>query len=241
MKPKIKILYEDEAIVIINKPPRFLTIPDRYAHQLASVYGFLKQRYGEIFIVHRLDRETSGILCFARTREAHRDLSRKFEARTVDKIYLALIDGHILQKEGIIDKPIAESLVRQGKMVINKRGKPSVTIYKVIEEFRQFSLLEAQIKTGRTHQIRVHLESIGNPLAIDAVYGLRKELLLSTIKRNKYKIGKNQEERPLMTRSTLHAYSLAFLHPTTQTPIAFKAELPKDFKAVVKQLRKWGR
>ncbi len=142
-------------------------------------------------------------------------------------------------EEGLINKPIA--LHKNGKrMLITRGGKESITEYKVIKKYKNFSLVEAHILTGRMHQIRIHFESIGYPLAVDAIYGKREGFYLSEIKKSKYRLGKNQEERALIERVILHAYRLSFQHPTTQEQLSFEAPLPKDFKAVVQQLDKWG-
>ncbi len=240
MKSKVEIVYHDEAVIVVNKPPNYLSIPDRYAPQLPNVLGFLKSQFEEVFTVHRIDKPTSGIMCFARTAEAHKELSNQFQERTVQKIYLALVDGKPLKKEGIIDKPIAQNKVNAAKMIIADRGKPSVTHFKVVEEFRQYALVEAEIKTGRTHQIRVHFLSMGHPLAIDELYGKREKIYLSEVKSN-YNIGKFEDEQPIMSRTTLHANRLTFNHPTTGELMHFEAPLHKDFAALMKQLRKWGR
>jgi 23S rRNA pseudouridine1911/1915/1917 synthase len=242
MKKDIEILYHDDTIVIVSKPSGVLTIPDRFDATKINLYHTLQQLFGEIFIVHRIDRETSGIVCFARTAEAHKHLSRQFEGRTSEKFYLALVEGKMHAQEGIIDKPIAESMTEPGKMVIAKRGKESVTHWHVLEEFRHYTLVEAEIKTGRMHQIRIHLQSDGYPLAIDSTYGKKDKFLLSDVKLNKFKSGKfSEEERPLMSRTTLHAYRLVLEHPATGERMNFICEPPKDFQAVLNQLRKWGK
>lgn len=240
MKTKVEIIYHDDSIIIVNKPPNFLSIPDRYAPQLPNVLGYLRDKFEEVFTVHRLDKPTSGVMCFAKTAEAHRIISKQFQERSISKIYLALVDGKPLRKEGVIDKPIAQNQVNSSKMIIAERGKASITEYKVIEEFKHYALVEADIKTGRTHQIRVHFQSIGHPLAIDELYGKREELYLSEIKSH-YNMGKFETERPLMSRTTLHANRLTILHPVTGKTLAFEAPLHKDFAAIVKQLRKWGK
>lgn len=238
MKKKIEIIYQDEAIIIVNKPPNFLTVPDRFAHKLPSVYKELQKLYEEVFIVHRLDRETSGILCFAKTKEAHKHLCKQFEERSSVKIYLALVEGILKKNEGIIDGKLAEDPYKPGKMkVVPKKGKASRTDYKVIEQFKYYCLLEANIKTGRQHQIRVHMEHIGHPLMIDPLYNNKTAFYLSQIKR-KLNRGKFEEERPLMSRHTLHARYLKIKHPESGEYIEFNADLPKDFKAVLQQLRK---
>ncbi|MEM7104971.1 MAG: RluA family pseudouridine synthase [Bacteroidota bacterium] len=239
MKSKTEVLFEDEGIVVINKPANFLTIPDRYKPDLPNLYHFLQDKYGEIFIVHRLDRETSGIIIFAKTAEVHRTLSLVFERRQIEKEYLAIVEGNFMKKEGKIDRPIAKSKSGSGKMVIHKRGKLSLSEYEVIEEFKHYSFIKVRIHTGRQHQVRVHMKAIGHPLAVDALYNNKSEFYLSQIKRN-YKVNHDGQERPLMGRTSLHAANLKLKHPISGEPIEFSAEPPKDFKAVLNQLRKWA-
>jgi RluA family pseudouridine synthase len=233
------VIYEDDHLLIVNKPAGLLTIPDR-AGNTDNLLHRLQQHYGMVMTVHRLDRETSGILCFARNEAAHRHLSIQFERHTSDKFYIALTDGVVHHDEGEIDKPIGEHPVIPGKMTISNAGKPSLTFYRVQERFNRYTLVEVQIKTGRTHQIRVHFQSIGYPLAVDALYGRRSAFLLSELKGKKYKNGKySEEERPIMSRTTLHAARLRIDHPVTGARMEWTAELPKDFTAVLSQIRKW--
>ncbi len=235
-----ELLYEDECLIVVGKPAGLLTIPDRMGNK-DSLLGMLEKKYGKVFVVHRLDRETSGVLCFARTEQAHRHLSMQFERHTTDKFYFALIDGVLHHEEGEIDKPIGEHPTAAGKMTVTNSGKPSLTFYRVAERFKRYTLAEVLIKTGRTHQIRVHFQSIGYSLAVDALYGRRAAFYLSEIKGKSYKSGKHsEEERPLMERTSLHAARLRLDHPVTGERMEFIAELPKDFAAVLSQLRKWG-
>ncbi len=235
-----ELIYKDEHILVVAKPAGLLTIPDRFGNQ-ESLVAALQIKYGKVFIVHRLDRETSGILCFARNEAAHRHLSLQMEHHTADKFYLALLDGVLHHEEGKIDKPIGEHYHIPGKMAVTNSGKASLTFYRSIERFQRFTLVEAQIKTGRTHQIRVHFQSIGYPLAIDALYGRRAQFFLSEIKGKKYKSGKfTEEERPIMERTSLHAARLRIQHPATGEIMEFSTKLPKDFAALLNQLRKWG-
>lgn len=236
-----ELLHADEHLLVVQKPAGLLTIPDRIHPERDNLLGLLQRKFERVMTVHRLDRETSGILCFARNEEAHRNLSIQFEKHTVDKFYHALLDGVLHHDEGEIDKPIGEHPVIPGKMITSNSGKPSLTFYRALERFNNFTLVEALIKTGRTHQIRVHFQSIGYPLAVDALYGRRDAFLLSEIKGKKYKTGKyTDEERPLMSRTTLHASRLRLDHPATGERLQFTTELPKDFAALLNQLRKWG-
>ena len=236
------IFYEDEHLLVVNKPSGLLTIPDRFGNK-ESLQAELEKRYGKVFVVHRLDRETSGILCFARNEAAHRHLSMQFEHHSTDKFYHALVDGVLHHDEGEINKPIGEHPTIPGKMVVASWGKPSLTFYRALEHFTHFTLVETLIKTGRTHQIRVHLQHIGYPLAVDAVYGRREAFFLSEIKGKKYKSGKftDEEEKPLMARSSLHSSRLRLDHPVTEERLEFRSELPKDFAAVISQLKKWDK
>ncbi len=242
MKSKIEIIQEDKLLLIVNKPANLLTIPDRFAADKPNLLTMLSEYYSEkIWVVHRLDRETSGIICFAKTEEAHKHLSQQFFNRTVDKIYLALVDGKPNPPEGTIDAPIGPHPTLPGKMTVIRTGKPAVTDYNIIEVFKAFSLVEANIHTGRTHQIRVHFKHIGHPLAVDPLYGKRAAFYLSEVKHRGYQLGKFQEERPLMSRTTLHAYQLTVNHPITNERLTFTAPISKDFQAIINQLQKWGK
>lgn len=239
-KQRPEIIYADEALLLIDKPPGMLSIPDRFTPEKPNLLSWLRSRYAEVYTVHRLDKETSGIICFARTEDDHRQLSLQFEQRKVDKRYLALLDGRVQPEKGVIDQPIISHPTRAGLMMPSKKGKAAVTRYQLLEQWEQFSWVEAEILTGRTHQIRVHFQSIGFPLAVDAWYGRREELFLSEIKGKRYRLGKEQTERPLLSRCSLHAHQLALLHPRTGKKLVAEAPLPKDLQAVLKQLQKWA-
>ena len=238
---QFEIIYEDEDLMVINKPAKILSIPDRYIPEKPNLKDLLSEKKGRIFTVHRLDKDTSGIICFAKNEEAHQSLSLQFENRTVEKYYQSIVEGRVLQTEGRIEQPIAADPNKPGKMIISRKGKASITEYEMIEQFKNFSLLSAKILTGRTHQIRVHFSFIGHPLAIDPIYGKREAFFLSEIKRKRYRLGKNQEERPLISRLTLHAQQLKLNHPITKERLTFEAEFPKDLRAMVNQLKKWNK
>jgi 23S rRNA pseudouridine955/2504/2580 synthase/23S rRNA pseudouridine1911/1915/1917 synthase len=235
--PSLQIIYEDDDLVVLNKPSGLLSIPDRFDAGQASLKQMLVARYGHIFVVHRIDRDTSGIIIFAKNETAHRFYSMAFEDKQISKKYLGLVLGTPFPLEGTIDKPIANHPVVKGKMVVYRGGKPSVTHYRTIEKLGPYSLVEFEIETGRTHQIRVHMQELGNPLVCDPLYGNGEPVLLSRIKR-KYNLSKAQEEEiPMLNRLALHAASLDL--PTMNGErLQVAADLFKDMQATLIQLRK---
>lgn len=231
------ILYEDDDLIAVNKPAGMLTIPDRHDGELQSLRGILQKQYGKIWVVHRLDKETTGVIVFAKNEAAHKYLSKLFEGRDIEKIYLGLVLGKLVQERGTIDAPIAENTARLGTMLIHKRGKASTTDYVVQQSFSQYSLLQFTLHTGRTHQIRVHCQYIGHPIVCDDVYGDGKSVLLSSIKKKFRLSKKEEEERPLLSRLALHASRLSFATMNGET-LKLVAPLPKDMQAVLNQLEK---
>lgn len=240
MKPEI--IYEDAALVIVNKPSGLLTIPDRHNPEKANLQDQLARKYEKIFTVHRLDRETSGIICFTRTAEAHAALSKAFQERTVEKKYLAVVNGNLLKEEDTIITGLAPDPVNPGKMKVTKGGKKSITSYKVLEKFKACNFVEASIMTGRMHQIRVHFKSIGHPCYVDKLYGKNEAIYIRDIKQRNLNTSKNPDEveMPLISRTTLHASQLKIDHPVTGMTMTFEAPLPKDMRALLNQLRKWA-
>jgi 23S rRNA pseudouridine1911/1915/1917 synthase len=239
MKLEEHIILEDEHIVSINKPAGLLTIPDREGKDI-SLKQLLKNKYGEIFTVHRLDKETSGVVVFAKTEEAHKHLSQQFENRETQKLYNGLILGKPFETGGTIDEPISEHPHKKGLMTVYKKGKESITEYEVLESFRFFSWMKFRILTGRTHQIRVHMKHIGNPIVCDPLYGDGKPVFISQIKHN-YKLSQSaEEERPILNRLALHAYQLSFAGLNAKQ-YQLEAPLPKDLRALLSQLAKWKR
>jgi 23S rRNA pseudouridine955/2504/2580 synthase/23S rRNA pseudouridine1911/1915/1917 synthase len=237
----IEVIYEDEDLIIVNKPSGLRVIPDRFDQSLPSLNRQLEARLGsKIWVVHRLDKDTSGVICFAKNEQSHRYLSMLFQDHNIGKFYAGLVSGIVIPAEGRIESPIGEHPAVFGKMAVSKKGKLAVTDYKVAEQWPLYSLVQFQIHTGRTHQIRVHMQSIGHPIVCDELYGDGKPFLLSVIKK-KYNLSKKEEaEKPLMNRLALHAYRLQFTKEDG-TEITADAPIPKDIAACVKQLNKWAK
>lgn len=233
---KFDIIFQNEHFIAINKPAGLLSIPDRFGKD-PSLKTLLIEKFGKIFTVHRLDKETSGLIVFAKDETTHKYLSQLFESHEVEKYYLGLVMGTLINKKGTIDVPIMEHPGKSTLMMIHKKGKPSVTDYEMVEEFGLYSLVQFRIHTGRTHQIRVHMKHLGNSILCDDLYGDGQPILLSSIKR-KYKLSKSEfEERPLLNRLALHSFQLNF---TDAQGVRHELEAPlaKDMKALLQQLRK---
>lgn len=236
MKVSELIIAEDDNWVAINKPSGLLSIPDREGKEV-SLKVMLKEKYGDIFTVHRIDRDTSGLIVFAKNELTHKHLSKQFETRQTKKIYTGLVIGSLAEKKGSINAPIAEHPALNGTMIIHRKGKESLTDYEVVEDFGIYSLVQFQIHTGRTHQIRVHMKELGHPVVCDAVYGDGKPLLISGIKK-KYNLSKNElEEKPILGRLALHAFQLSFTDVVGKT-IELEAPMHKDMRATLQQLEK---
>lgn len=232
------IIIENDDFIALNKPSGLLSIPDREGKE-TSLKVILKEKYGNIFTVHRLDRDTSGLIVFAKNEQTHKQLSSQFEERTTRKIYLGLVMGTPSEKTGSISAPISEHPARNGTMIVHRKGKESLTDYEVMESFGVYSWVKFRIHTGRTHQVRVHAKELGHPIVCDPVYGDGKPVLLSSLKHKKFKLSKNElEERPLLNRLALHASQLLFKNNAGET-IDLEAPLPKDLKALLQQLHKW--
>jgi len=233
---KLEIIFENEYFVVINKPSGLLSIPDRFGKEI-SLKDILKEKYGNIFTVHRLDKDTSGVIIFAKNEITHKDLSQLFEGREVEKFYLGLVHGSLMSPKGSIDASMMEHPAKNGTMIAHTKGKPALTDYEVIEPFKSYSWMQFQIHTGRTHQIRVHLKHIGHSIVCDSLYGDGAPILLSTIKRN-FKLAKvADEEKPMLGRLGLHSWKIMFT--LNNENFAFEAEVPKDIRALLQQLRKW--
>jgi RluA family pseudouridine synthase len=241
----LPVLCEDDSLIAIDKSPGLASVPERGADNWPLMGMLIHHastcplcRSASRFrIVHRLDRDTSGVLVLAKTVAAERALAAAFAGRDVDKRYLALVSGEPPADEGSVDAPLAPASRPKGAMAVRPGGKPSVTLWRVVERFRGFALLEARPLTGRTHQIRVHLAHVGMPLAVDPLYADTTALFLSSFKRRYRRSG---EERALISRLTLHCASLSFPHPVTAHPVSIESPLPSDFSLALKSLRKWA-
>lgn len=232
-KSALSIIHEDDRIIVVDKPAGLLSVPDRYDRKIPNVFDLLTQMKGKVYGVHRLDRDTSGLLLFGKDLDTYSILSTLLEKHKIDKHYAALAMGQPHDDHGVIDLPIMKH-ERKHLMIISASGKSAETHYKIVERLGPFSLLDLRLVTGRTHQIRIHLSALGHPLLVDPLYGSKDSFFLSSVKKN-YR-GERDEERPILTRTPLHAHKLKF----TLEGEAYDLEspLPKDMRATLSQLRK---
>ena len=228
-----QVLFEDDHLLVIDKPQGVSVLPGRGGER-TLLQGILHHNQGRYrpHVVHRLDRQTSGVMVVAKHKRAAALLSKAFEKREVQKEYLAFVQGVPHPEKGSITLPI--------RLPQSRKPKPSETEYELLEHYGRFSLLLVRPKTGRMHQIRIHLQAIGHPLLVDPVYGGQKAFYLSQIKAF-YKKKKGEEERPLISRLTLHSFRLGFPHPHTGEWQVWEAPLPKDLQILQQKLRKYGK
>ncbi len=235
------VIHQDAHIVVLNKAPGLLVAQDRWdpdAPRLDAIASATLCGEGErLYAVHRIDKDTSGLIVYAKTEEAHRALSMSFERREVDKTYHALVHGRPAWDETEVDIPLRADADVQHRTVRDRReGKPSVTVFRNIGPCGPFSWIEARPLTGRTHQIRAHLLLSGLTIACDPLYGDGQPLYLSKIKRSWR--GDSYEERPILARLALHAWRISFAHPVSGGRVSFEAPYPKDLDTTRKQLAK---
>ena len=231
-------IYSDDSIVVLNKMSGILIAADRYDENAPRLDLLAQEEFGRLYAVHRIDKDTSGIIIYARTAEAHKNLSEQFEKRLVNKTYHALVYGHPLWQELTVDLALQpDGDARHRTVVSKKNGKPSVTDFTNLGSCGPYSWIIAKPKTGRTHQIRAHLAANGFSIVCDPLYGgNQKPVRLSEIKR-KWN-GDEDKERPLLSRLALHAYKIEFTHPASGEKVCFTAPYPKDMEATRKQLAK---
>jgi len=232
-----EIVSEDDRILVLNKPPGLLVIPDRFRHELPNLYRILQEELGKIFVVYQIDKETSGIIVFAKTTEAHAVMSSQFENRLVERTYSGIVLGAPASEDGQIDLPLEEMPRNPGVMRVNREsGMEAVTRYVVVERFQGYSFLELSPKTCRLHQMRVHLQALGIPLIADRLYGDGRGFYLSDVKPGYRSAG---DEKPLLDRTALHASIVSLTHPHTGERASYSAALPKDMVSVLRYLMKF--
>jgi 23S rRNA pseudouridine1911/1915/1917 synthase len=239
----LDVLYQDEHLVVVNKPPGMVVHPAK-GHWSGTLAGALQFHFGPTLsttgglsrpgIVHRLDRDTSGAIIVARNDQAHAKLARQFAARSIEKEYFAVVCGSPQRDRDFIDCPIGFHPHVREKMAIRRDqsdSRPAQTFYEVLERFDGFAALRVLPKTGRTHQIRVHLNHVGCPVLCDRQYGGRSRITRGEIRRDP------TDATVLLERQALHARRLRFAHPATGQPLEIEAPLPADIAAVLAELR----
>jgi len=212
----LEIIHQDSHILVLAKPPGLAVLPGGWGEQMPCLKGMIEAQYGKIWVVHRLDKVTSGVMVFARTAEAHRALNGQFERHTVEKIYHAIVEGLPPWETHTARHMLQANIGRAHRtVVVRKRGKRSETYFKVLKRGQEQAFLEAQPRTGRTHQVRAHLAALGYPLLGDPLYGA--------------------PETDLIARPALHAYSLSFVHPGSGNRVSYQAPAPVDFQLAMER------
>ena len=213
----MKILHQDESILVVDKPAGLPVLPDGWKRDAPYLLKMLEADHGKLWVVHRLDKTTSGVMVFARSAETHRALNIQFENQEAEKVYHAIVEGNPKWNEKIAKHPLRVNVGHKHRTAVDdKYGKPSETQFKVLKRYQASALIEARPKTGRTHQIRVHAYALGHPLLGDLLYGA--------------------EETNVITRTALHAYSLT-VHIDGESRM-FKAPYPDDFQMALERLKR---
>lgn len=213
----MQIIHADDHILVIDKPAGIPVLPDGWEEDAPYLVKMLEEEFGKVWIVHRLDKITSGMMVFARDKESHRALNMQFENHEVEKVYHAILEGNPKWAEKTAKHPLRVNAGHKHRtMVDDRNGKPSETRFKILRRGQAHSWAEAKPMTGRTHQVRVHAYALGHPLAGDVLYGA--------------------SESKIIARPALHAYSLTFTHPATNERVTFTAEHPQDFAIALKHL-----
>jgi len=242
----LDILYEDDWLAAINKPPGMVVHPAK-GHWSGTLTAALQFHFNKLStaggstrpgVVHRLDRDTSGVIVIAKDDRVHRHLAAQFETRTIEKEYFAIVTGLPDRDRDWVDQPIGLHPYQREKMAIrhnDPNSREARSFYEVIERFDSFATMRVLPKTGRTHQIRVHLQSIGCPVLCDRFYGARAMITRGEIRNDA------SDTTPLLERQALHAMRLSLTHPETGEPITFEAPLPADLQGVLAELQSYRR
>jgi 23S rRNA pseudouridine1911/1915/1917 synthase len=242
----LDIVYEDEHLLVVNKPAGMVTHP-AYGHYTGTLVNALLFHCGQLAdashplragIVHRLDKETSGLLVVAKTDTAHTFLAKQFAKRTIEREYWAIVWGTFRSLKGMIDAPLGRSKKDRKKFAVTRDGKHAATEYEVVEQWNSVALVRLKLHTGRTHQIRVHLSHIGHPVLGDPTYEGRNEKWTGP-DRNKVQRAKNLLK--LIPRQALHAKTIGFTHPVTKELVRFDSPVPEDMAATIAELRRQKR
>ncbi len=213
----MKIIHEDQYLIVVDKPAGLSVLPDGWEKDSKYLVKIFEEAYGKMFIVHRLDKITSGVMVFARDAETHRALNIQFENHEAQKTYHAILAGNPKWEEKVAKHPLRANVGHKHRtMVDDKNGKPSETRFRVMKRYQESALVEAKPMTGRTHQIRVHAYALGHPLVEDVLYGAR--------------------DRYGLARPMLHAQSLSFIHPATNEKVKFSTPHPADFDEALERL-----
>ena len=213
----MNLIFQDKHILVINKPAGIPVLPDGWEKDSPYLVKMLEEEFGKMWVVHRLDKITSGVMVFARDAESHRALNLQFENHEVEKVYHAIVEGNPKWEEKTAKHPLRVNVGHKHRTVVDDRnGKPSETRFRLRKLYQSSALVEAMPTTGRTHQVRVHAKALGHPLVGDVLYGAA--------------------ESKIIARPALHAWSLTFTHPITHERLTFKAEYPQDFATALKLL-----
>jgi RluA family pseudouridine synthase len=213
----IEIIYQDASVLVVNKPAGLPVLPDGWEKDSPYLVKQLEAEYSKVWVVHRLDKITSGVMVFARTAAAHRALNMQFEKHAAQKTYQAIVNGNPKWDEHTAKHPLRVNVGHSHRTVVDhSKGKPSETHFRVLQRYQSHGLIEAEPRTGRTHQIRVHLYALGHPILADILY--------------------SAPATDLIARPALHASTLALVHPESKLPMTFTAPYPADFAQAIHTL-----